>query len=105
MNAKILILLLSLSSLLSFAQEKFKYREEIQSTDEKVQKVEALVQKEFGVPSSPGIWTSTNSDYGLMIRTKGNTFTISAWQISDKTDIKAKIENFMSKVKSELGFN
>ncbi|CVK16568.1 hypothetical protein Ga0061079_10869 [Apibacter mensalis] len=104
MNAKILILYvtMSLSSLLCFSQEKFKYREEIQSTNEKVHKVETLVQQEFGLPSSPGIWTSTNPDYGLMIRTKGNTFTISAWQISDNIDIKAKIEKLMLKVKSEL---
>lgn len=104
MNAKILILLviMTFSSIFGYSQEKYKYREEILSTNEKVQKVEALIKQEFGSASSPGIWTSNNPDYGLMIRTKGNTFTISAWQISDNTDIKARVEKLMSKVKSEL---
>ncbi len=102
MKTKLLILFLCLFSIVGFSQEKYKYREDIQSTDDKVKKVEALVQQEFGTPSSPGIWISNNSDYGLMIRTKGNTFSISAWQISDKSDIKAKVERLMAKVKPAL---
>jgi hypothetical protein len=102
MKTKLLILFLSIFSIAGFSQEKYKYREEIQSTDDKVKKIEVLIQQEFGGPSSPGIWTSNSSDYGLMIRTKGNTFTISAWQISDQSDIKEKVDRLMSKIRSAL---
>ncbi|MDR2121949.1 MAG: hypothetical protein LBP34_02385 [Flavobacteriaceae bacterium] len=102
MKTKLLILFLTLFSVVGFSQEKYKYREEIQSTSDKIEKVEALVRQEFGAPSSPGIWTSDNPDYGIMIRVKGNTFTINAWQISDQSDIKTKVERLMSKVKPAL---
>lgn len=102
MKNKLLILFLSLFSVIGFSQEKYKYREDIQSTADKVQSVESIVKEEFGNPSSPGIWTSDNADYGLMVRTKGNTFSISAWQISNKSDIKARVERLMAKIKPSL---
>lgn len=103
MKTKFLILFLTIFSIFGFSQENmYKYSNEIQSSAEKIQKIEALVQQEFGGPSSPGIWTSKSGDYGLMIRTKDNTFTIRAWQISPDSDIKTKIEKLMTKVKSQL---
>lgn len=103
MKTKLLILFLTIFSVFGIAQENmYKYSNEIQSTPEKIEKVESLIQQTFGEPSSPGIWTSKSADYGLIIRTKGNTFTIRAWQISPNSDIKSKIESLMAQVEPQL---
>ncbi|MDR3273410.1 MAG: hypothetical protein LBT29_08025 [Flavobacteriaceae bacterium] len=102
MRTKILTLLLTLFSVITFAQQKYDYREEIKSTATNVEKAGAIVKQEFGTPSSPGIWTSQSSDYGLMIRTKGDTFSIRVWQISENSDIQARVEKLMVKVKTVL---
>ncbi|TWP23858.1 hypothetical protein ETU08_04060 [Apibacter muscae] len=102
MKKKLFIIFFALLSMITFAQDRYKYRQEIQSTNDKILLIENMVKNEFGEPSSPGIWTSNNSDFGLMIRTKGNSFSISAWQISDNPEIKIRVERLMNKVKSIL---
>lgn len=82
--------------------QKYNFTQEITSTNEKVQQVEKIVEQEFGSPSSPGIWTSKSSDYGLMIRTKSNTFYIRAWEINPNSDIKARVDKLMADIKPIL---
>lgn len=54
MKTKLLILFLTIFSVFGIAQENmYKYSNEIQSTPEKIEKVESLIQQTFGEPSSP----------------------------------------------------
>lgn len=102
MKKLLFILLFGLISFFGFSQEKYNYTEEIKSTTAKIKQAENLVKQEFGEPSSPRIWTSKDSKYGLMIRTKGDTFYIRAWQVSNDSDIKTRVEKLMDKVKNTL---